>query len=204
MQHNRASDYGLVSVRNLLPETARGGEGFRIELVVERVDRDGLAGTRRVHETALAYVYANVIHAAAVDVEEHEIAGLELARLDLVGLLRLLARSTRHFEAELAVRVEHQAAAIETIARRAAVAVARAAQRQREFRQRLAAVAHRGRAAAAVPGRRCGLCFRSSLARCWRRVTGDEQQRDEWNEIFIPRPVHRQPPSPDDALRGSR
>src|SRR5690349_21480735 len=130
MQHNRATDYGPVSARNLLPVAARGREGLRVELVVERVDGDGLSGTWRMHELVVADVDADMIHAAAVDVEEHEIAGLELARLDLVGLLRLFARGARHFEAELAMRVEHQAAAIEAVERRAAVAIARAAQRQ--------------------------------------------------------------------------
>src|SRR6185436_12667445 len=100
MQHNRESDYGRVSMRNLLPETPRGREGFRIELVVQRVDRHGLSGAGRVHEIMIADVDADVIHAPAVDVKEHEIAGTQLARLDLLGLLRLLARSARHDETE--------------------------------------------------------------------------------------------------------
>src|SRR4051812_3994408 len=127
MQHNRASDYGPVSVRNPLPETARGREGFRVEIIVERIDGHRFPGARRVHETPLADVDADVIHAPAVDVEEHQVAGPQLARLDLLGLLRLLARGARHLEAELAMRVEHQAAAIEAIARRAAETVTRAA-----------------------------------------------------------------------------
>ena len=49
------------------------------------------------------------------------------------------------------MRIEDEAAAVETVARRATVAVTRAAQTQREVRERFAAVAHRGGAAAAIP-----------------------------------------------------
>ena len=76
----------------------------------------------------LADVDADMIDLAAVDLEEHEIAGFEFARFHRVGLLRLFARSPRHGESELPVRVEDEAAAVETIARRATVAVTRATQ----------------------------------------------------------------------------
>src|SRR5262245_61982275 len=104
-----------------------------------------------MHEALPADVDADVVDLATIYSEEHQVATLELARLDGFGLLGLVARSARHAESEVTMRVEHEAAAIETVQRRAAVAVTNAAQGQREVRERVAAIAHGGRTAAALP-----------------------------------------------------
>src|SRR5688572_14725414 len=151
IRHKRLVACGSASVWRSFPETARGNERVRIELFVQRIGGHRLARAGRVHETPLADVDTHVIHAAAVDPEKYEIAALQFARLHFLGMLRLVARGARHREPELPVRIEDESAAIETIARSATVAVARAAQAERECRQRLAAVLHRRGAAAAIP-----------------------------------------------------
>src|SRR5688572_25961749 len=94
-----------------------------VVVVVERLQRDRTAGARRVHEMPVTDVDAHVIDLAARDAEEHEVAALELALGDGARLRRLVARGARHIEPELAVREEHQTAAVEAIDRRATEAI---------------------------------------------------------------------------------
>src|SRR5262245_12203270 len=136
-------------MRQSIPVAARRRIIFVVELIVERVDGDRLALARRVHEAMIADVDADVVDLAAVDLEEHQVAALELAALHFLRFPGLLARSARHGEPHLLMRVEHEAAAVETLARGAAVAIARALQREREVREGVAGWERFGRAGAA-------------------------------------------------------
>src|SRR5688572_2527925 len=138
-------------MRQAGPEAAGGRKSLGVKLIVQRIDGYGFSGAGRVHESMLADVDADMVDLAAIDLEEDQVAAPQLARLDLFGLLGLIARSARHLQSEMPMRVEHEPAAVETIARRATVAITRALQRERELRERFAAVAHVRRATAAVP-----------------------------------------------------
>src|SRR4051794_15739731 len=104
-----------------------------------------------MHEAVLPDVDADVIHARAADLEEQEIAAPQLARRHGLRRIPLLPGGARQGEAELAMRVEQEAAAAETGGRCAAVAIARPAQRHGERHDRVAAIADGGPPAAAIP-----------------------------------------------------
>src|SRR6187399_3390676 len=127
-----------------------------------------------MNEALLPDIDSHVIHPSTSDLEEHEIAALQFARLDAVRFCSLLARSARHAQAQLPVRIKHQAAAVETIERRAAVAVWRATQPEGEIRERLATIAHAGCTTCAIPLARA-LCGRYRRIR--RRCASCEDQQ---------------------------
>src|SRR5690349_13746299 len=94
-----------------------------------------------MHEPVVADVNADVIDVPAADPEEHQVAALELAALHAFGLLRLRARGPRHVETEAAMREEHETAAVESLRRRAAVAIGNAAHREGVVREHFAELA---------------------------------------------------------------
>src|SRR5262249_8485810 len=90
---------------------------FHVIRVLERAERNRLPRIRRMDEAPIARVDAHVIHLPLGAAEEHEVAGLEIGFLHVLGRTPLISRGSRHFDAEALVAVEHEAAAIEAALR---------------------------------------------------------------------------------------
>jgi hypothetical protein len=98
--------------------------------LVEARDRDVLAGTRGMHEAAVAEVDADVVH-AALATEEDQVAGDQFGAVgDELAVLGHVAGHAWQFDAQrIAEDIADQAAAVETIVRiGAAPAIRRAEQ----------------------------------------------------------------------------
>ena len=174
--------------RQAVPEATGREKPVRVELIVEGIGGHRFARAGRVHETLLPDIDSHVIDPATPDFEEHEIAAPQFARFDAGRLFSLLARSARHAEAQLPMRVEHEATAIETIERRTAITVWRATQAEREIRECFAAIAHAGRTTCAVPvarvlrGWRPGEAPMRRLARVKRNGVRHHFRRRKWSQ----------------------
>ena len=85
-----------------------------------------------MQELAVADVDADVVHAAAVDAEEDDVAGAERGAVDALAGVGHVAGDARQLDAERGLEhVADQAAAVETVGAGAAPAVGRAKQGQR-------------------------------------------------------------------------
>jgi hypothetical protein len=81
------------------------------------------AALRGVHEAAVACVDADVAHAAALEPEEYEIARPQVVALHRRGGGELLRGGARHGNADLAVRVAYEPAAVEGVGTRTTVTI---------------------------------------------------------------------------------
>src|ERR1700751_1026795 len=129
------------------PETAGTHETRAVIAVAEIAVRDRAARGRRVNEASRARVDPDVIDAAFVDVEENQVARLELAERHGACRALLLARRARNRETEALVHVERKPAAVEAARVSATEMIGSANERDRERGNGRAGVGRRGGAA---------------------------------------------------------
>lgn len=109
-----------------LQEGARSEQSVAPVWVVERRARHALATRRGVDEDAAALVDSDVPSLAAIQREEHQVTGDQMAARRPVCCGPLVARRARYGDTDAPMGVVHEAAAVEAASAVAAVAVWRA------------------------------------------------------------------------------